>query len=114
MPSSVGANVRFWDRLLGQKFFGIFIARFLNFYLSRVTASAVNGPNISQVGDIYSFNEALRLHCEQSARIVRDYCGEWCSKTEYLTGINLQNTSGFIAIALKKLQAELQRQEIDA
>lgn len=96
---------------LGQKFFGLFMAQFLNFYLSRVTASYVNGQNIQQLGEITKFNETLRIHCEQSARVVYDFCGEWYSKTEYLTGINLDNTSGFIAIAVKKLQAELKQQE---
>jgi hypothetical protein len=43
---------------------------------------------------------------------VRDFCGEWYSKTEYLQGINLENTSGFIAVAIKKLRAEIKQQEI--
>lgn len=98
---------------LGQKFFGLFMARFLNFYLSRVTASHVNGNVIHQVRDIAEFNESLRIHCDQSARIVRDFCGEWYSKTEYMKGINLENTSGFVAVALKKLKAEMGQQEAE-
>jgi hypothetical protein len=97
---------------LGQKFFGLFMARFLNFYLSRITASHVNSNTLHHIGHISEFNESLRLHCEQSARIVRDFCGEWYSKTEYLQGINLENTSGFIAVAIKKLRAEIKQQEI--
>lgn len=95
---------------LGQRFFGQFMARFLNFYLSRVTAAQADGHSIHQVGDITSFNEALQAHCYQSARIVRDFCGEWYSKTEFQQGINLDNTSRFMAVAIKKLQAELQQQ----
>jgi hypothetical protein len=68
---------------LGQRFFGRFVARFLNFYLSRVTASALGSPRLRDLGDIAQFNDALRSHCDQSARIVRDFCGEWYSKTEY-------------------------------
>jgi hypothetical protein len=41
---------------------------------------------------------------------VQDFCGDWYSKTEFQHGIDLQNTSGFMAVALKKLQAELQKQ----
>ncbi|MGA9058967.1 MAG: hypothetical protein WB763_20940 [Terriglobia bacterium] len=99
---------------LGQVFFGRFIARLLNFYLSRVTASQLGAGEFRQVGEISSFNQALQAHCEQSARIVRDFCGEWYSKTEFIQGIDLENASAFVAVALKKLRSELQRQEAEA
>lgn len=67
---------------LGQRFFGRFIARFLNFYLSHVTAATLGSPRLQQLGDVTQFNETLKTHCDQSARIVRDFCGEWYSKTE--------------------------------
>jgi hypothetical protein len=97
---------------LGQRFFGGFMFRFLNFYLSRVTASAVGGPRLQQVGDLSSFNDALRLHCEQTATIVREFAGGWYSKTEWEKGISPENTGGFMAVALKKLQAELAQQGV--
>lgn len=95
---------------LGQRFFGCFMSRFLNFYLSRVTAGQVSGLRLAQLGELSHFNVALEHHCDQSARIVQDFCGDWYSKTEFQHGIDLQNTSGFMAVALKKLQAELQKQ----
>lgn len=95
---------------LGQRFFGRFVARFLNFYLSRVTASKLGSPRLQDIGDIAQFNEALQTHCEQSARIVRDFCGEWYSKTEYDEGINLGNSSRFLAVAVRKLRSELEQQ----
>jgi hypothetical protein len=95
---------------LGQRFFGCFISRFLNFYLSRVTAGQVGGARLGQVGELSQFNEALDGHCNQSARIVHDFCGEWYSKTEFQHGIDLENTSRFMAVSLKKLQAELAKQ----
>jgi hypothetical protein len=95
---------------LGQSFFGGFMSRYLNFYVSRITAGQVGGASLQQVGDLTQFNEALATHCHQSARIIRDFCGEWYSKTEFQKGIDLDNTSGFMAVALKKLKAELQRQ----
>jgi hypothetical protein len=55
----------------------------------------------------------LRAHCNQSARIVRDYCGEWYSKTEYQKGINLKNTSGFLHVAFEKLRNELKQQKAE-
>lgn len=98
---------------LGKKFFGTFMARFINFYLSRVTASELGSEAVPHIEEISRFNRALQVHCEQSAQIIRDFTGEWYSKTEYVEGINLANTSGFLAVALKKLQAELGLQEAE-
>jgi len=98
---------------LGQRFFGGFVARFLNFYLSRITAGALGGARFQQLGDVAEFNEALRAHCDQSARIVRDFSGEWYSKTEYLEGIDRDNCNRFIAVAIQKLRSELERQKAE-
>ena len=95
---------------LGQRFFGRFMSRFLNFYLSRMTAGAVGTPRLPQVGDLAAFNDALEWHCEQSARIVRDFCGQWYSKTNFEGGINPENVARFMAVAIKKLRKELQLQ----
>jgi hypothetical protein len=95
---------------LGQRFFGRFVARFLNFYLSRATAAALGGPRLPELADIAEFNQALRAHCDQSARIVRDFCGEWYSKTAYQEGINPENASRFLAVAVRKLSSELEQQ----
>jgi len=94
---------------LGQAFFGRFMAHFMNFYLSRATASQI-GVGIRDVNDLSDFNNQLRTHCQETAKIVHDFCGEWYSKTEFKEGITQENTSRFMAVALKKLQAELKRQ----
>ena len=98
---------------LGQRFFGRFVARFLNFYLSRVTATALGKQQIRDLGDISQFNDDLWVHCDQSARIVRDFCGDWYSKTEFEQGIDLNNSSRFLGVAIKKLRKELQQQRAE-
>lgn len=95
---------------LGQHFFARFVAKFLNFHLSRATAAGLGTPRLRNLGDIAEFDAALSTHCEESAVIVRDFCRGWYSKTEYEHGINLENTSRFLAIAVRKLQRELQQQ----
>jgi len=95
---------------LGQRFFGCFIARLLNFYLSRATAAGVGSAPLPDTGAISQFNDTLRLHCDQSARVVRDFCGGWLSKTEYEQGITPRNTAGFLRIALRKLRDEITQQ----
>jgi hypothetical protein len=98
---------------LGQAFFGRFMARFLNFYLSRETAARVGQSRLTQIGELTRFNDALLTHCNQSAQIVHTFCGEWYSKTEFKEGISLRNTSGFLAVAMKKLREELRRQGVE-
>jgi hypothetical protein len=98
---------------LGQKFFGRFVARFLNFYLSRATAATLGSARVQTLGDITEFNKALELHCHESARIVRDFCGDWYSKTEHEKGIELRDASKFVAVAVKKLGKELEHQRVE-
>lgn len=98
---------------LGQKFFSRFIGRFLNSYLSRATAGQLGRSRLHQLGDISQFENALQRHCDQTARIVRDFCGDWYSKTEYEEGINPENTRRFIAVAIRKIRDELKRQQVE-
>jgi hypothetical protein len=67
---------------------------------------------LRDLGDVAQFNEELRSHCDQSAHIVRDFCGAWYSKTQYQQGIDLENTSRFLAIAMQKLRSELEQQKV--
>lgn len=98
---------------LSQSFFARFVSRFLNFYLSRFTAGQLNTNRLPQIGDLSEFHRALELHCMQSARIVRDFSGEWLSKTEFKEGVNETNVARFMSVALKKLRAEMEAQKGD-
>lgn len=95
---------------LSQSFFGSFLSQFLNFYLSRVTASELGRGSVGEIGDITAFNQALARHCDQSAAIVKNFAAEWYSKTEFQYGIDARRAGSFVAIAINKLQAELDAQ----
>jgi hypothetical protein len=99
--------------ILGQHFFSSFMARFLDFHLSRVTASQVGPDRILEAAVVGLFNEKLRLHCYETSRVVRDFCGQWYSKTEHLEGITPENASRFLAVALDKLNRELSKQVVE-
>ena len=99
--------------LLGQTFFGRFLSSFLGFYLSRITAKHVGSHALPTVADVGRFNEGLRAHCQQSARIARDFCGQWYSKTAYMGGIDPAKTTRFMAVALRKLTRELAKQRAE-
>lgn len=95
---------------IGRRFFSFFLTRFLNFYLSRITATQLGTGSLRELGDITEFNSALERHCYESAAILPDFLGEWYSKTEYMQGIDLNAAGSAAAFALKKLQEELARQ----
>jgi len=99
---------------LGQRFFGGFVARFLNFYLSRITADKVGSTRLGLASEVTRFNDALSTHCEESALVVHDFCRDWYSKTEYVEQINPGNTSRFMAHAVEKLALELAKQRAGA
>jgi hypothetical protein len=98
---------------LGQRFFARFAYRFLNFYLSRILATQIGAGRWGNIGDLSEFNSVLARHCEQTARIVHDFCGGWYSKTEFQEGINLENSSRCVAHAVNKLRAELRIQRAE-
>src|SRR4029077_1444318 len=92
---------------LSQQFFGRLTSRFLNFFLSRITASKAGGASLQQVGDISAFNRSLEFHCVESSRIVRDFAAEWYSKTQHQKGSGLTDARAFVAVALQKVVEEL-------
>jgi hypothetical protein len=99
---------------LGQNFFARFLTRFLDFYLSRITSAHTGEASLPSVVAVSDFNRALERHCDESSVIVRDFCGGWYGKTEYLEGITPHNTGRFMAVALAKLRKELARQGASA
>ncbi len=98
---------------LGQRFFGTFVARFLNFYLSRATAAALGSPRLRDLaGMLPEFNRsppgALRSKCQDCAGVS---AANGTRKPNIQKGINLENTSGFLAVAFSKLSSELKQHE---
>ena len=86
------------------------MSRFLNFYPAGLQRDkSVAHGSVRSVSHRTS-TKLSNIIATQSARIAHDFCGDWYSKTEFQHGIDLQNTSRFMAVALKKLQAELQQQ----
>ncbi|MHC4476781.1 MAG: hypothetical protein ACYTEL_14135 [Planctomycetota bacterium] len=96
--------------LFARDFFGRFTYRYLNYFLNREVPKHV-GPNesLADVDAHCAFNEALAVHCKQSAVIVQEFAGGWYSKTAYETGISQDDAAVFTFVALKKLGSELKR-----
>jgi len=94
-----------------RDFFGRFVYRYINYFLSRETSKHVGpGGSLADVDAHTAFSNALGRHCHQTAKIVEDFAGGWYSKTNYECGITLQRAGNFTYVALKKLAAELRRE----
>jgi hypothetical protein len=103
--------------LLARDFFSRFTYRYLSYFLSREVPKHV-GPRgavaLETIDQHVAFNEALALHCKQSAEIVREFSGGWYSKTAHETGITEDDAGRFAFVALKKLASELKRERAGA
>jgi hypothetical protein len=95
---------------LGQRFFGNFTSRFLDFYTSKILPRQAGKPGFQIASDLNDFKQTLFEHCHQSAKIVHDFCGQWYSKTEWKRGIDLHNASELVTHALDKMRDELKLQ----
>lgn len=98
---------------LGQLFFGRFAARFLNFYLSRITAEYVGSARIPSVPELSRLNDALRLHCEHSAAAVLDACERWYVATPKARDATPEATARLLSEALDKLERQLMHEADD-
>jgi len=94
--------------ILARDFFSRFVRRYLTYYLSRELPNHV-GPDgrFKSVREHTEFNQALDLHCRQTARIVQDFAGGWFGKTDFEGGITREKAGGFVHVALRKLRDEL-------
>jgi hypothetical protein len=96
---------------LARSFFAGFTTRYINFYLSRLTAKASGNSPFDSIQDISEFNRALATHAFQTARIVEDFSGHWFSKAVYRKELDLSHTRRFIAVAIRKLRKEFEQQK---
>jgi hypothetical protein len=90
--------------LLARDFFARLTERYLTYFLSRELSN--------QLGSIHAnrqFREGLSIHCRQASKIVEQFAADWFSKANYKGGITPKKAAGFIAHALTKLVAELQK-----
>ncbi len=95
---------------LGKEFFSSFSARYLGYLLSRELSNHVGGNNrFRSIANHNEFNKALGLHCRQASRIVEDFSGGWFSKHAWQGKLSLNDVSGFLHVAFKKLRAEFRR-----
>lgn len=82
-------------------------SRLLGFYLSREVRPLKKGL-VGGVADLRRFEDELRRHAMERARIARDFAGTWFTKHEFQQGgIDRAKTRRFVGYALRKVATEL-------
>jgi hypothetical protein len=94
--------------VLARDFFARLTRRHLDYYLSRELANHVGvNSRFQTIREHKQFDEALDLHCRQTARIVKEFSGEWFSKQNYEGGIDQAKAGRFVHVAFDKIRKEL-------
>lgn len=97
---------------LAHDFFARFTQRFLTYHLSRELANHVGeGQRFASPAEHTEFNDQLGVHCGQAALIVKQFAGDWYSKTNFEGGITPRKAKNFLHVALDKLRRELKVRE---
>ena len=80
----------------------------LSSYLARELSNHAEGS----IAERDAVAGAIDLHARQSAAIMREFAGGWYSKQNWETQdeITLDDAQRFVAVALRKLRAELKRE----
>jgi len=94
--------------VLARDFFARLTRRHLDYYLSRQLSKHVGiNSRFQTVREHKQFDEALDLHCRETARIVKEFSGEWYSKQNYEGGIDQAKAGWFVNKAFDKIRKEL-------
>ena len=100
--------------VLAKHFFAHFLSRSLQYFLNKELSNHI-GPEhaLNDIQSAKEFNDALIAYSRQSAKIVEDFAGGWYSKHNWESRgeITEQDAQRFVAMALRKLLMELQREE---
>jgi hypothetical protein len=100
--------------VLAKTFFGDFLARTLRFFVEKELSNHVGtGHALTRIDASREFAAALDLHARQSARIVEDFAAGWYGKERWEARgtISRDDAARFVAVAVRKLRAELTQAE---
>jgi hypothetical protein len=94
--------------VLSRDYFSRLTRRLLNYFLSRELPRHVGaGGRFRTSAEHASFEAALDLHCREASRIIKEFSGEWYSKSTWQGGVTLQQAARFAGVAFNKMREEL-------
>jgi hypothetical protein len=96
--------------VLSRDFFSRLTRRQLDYFLSRQLSQHVGlQSRFRTLREHRDFIKALDLHCRETSRIIKEFSGEWFSKTTYEGGITEAKAGHFAHVAFKKMREELRQ-----
>lgn len=99
---------------LARLYFSKITNRILQFFVSKESPNQVGkGRKFEDVSKLTDFNTALEGYCFQSAKIVEEFAGGWYSKRNWQGEISETDAQGFVAVAMRKLRAEIAREDLE-
>jgi hypothetical protein len=95
-------------------YFTAFLRRTLRFIIDKEIANHLGpGNRFEDIQDIKEFEDALEIFASQTSRIVDEFSGGWYSKRAWQQGaISESDTMRFVHVALDKLRADLELNEV--
>jgi hypothetical protein len=94
---------------LAHDFVARFAQRFLTYHLGRELSNHVGGNGRFEDSAAQDdFVEHLGVHCREAAGVMKEYAGDWYSKSNFQGGIDVAKARRFVNRVLKKLGKELQ------
>ena len=94
--------------VLARDFFSRLLRRQLSYFLSRELPNHVGvNSRFQTIRQHRDFEAALDLHCREASRVIKEFSGEWFSKTNYEGGIDEAAAGRFAHVAFEKLRKEL-------
>jgi hypothetical protein len=95
---------------LARDFFARLTRRHLTYYLSREFSNHVGPDNrLASIAEHSAFNADFDQHCRETARIVKEFAGDWFGKSNYEGGITPEKAQAFLIVSLKKISRELRK-----
>lgn len=99
--------------ILAKHFFAHFLSRSLQYLVNKELSNHI-GPShaLNDIASAKEFNDALITYSRQSAKIVEEFAAGWYSKHNWESRgeIPEEDARKFVAMALRKLRMELQRE----
>lgn len=93
---------------VSHRMFAGLTARLLGFYLSRAVRPLQEEGLVGGVDDLRRFEDELRRHALERARVARDFAGTWFTKHEFQQGgIDRAKARRLVSYAMKKVATEL-------
>lgn len=94
---------------LGRQFFARLTHSSMDWFLSRTLATHLGEDQaFPTTNQMRQFEDAMKVRCNESSRIVKDFCAEWFSKAQHEGGgdISKEESNKFGWVAMKKMRSE--------